>query len=506
MPGETITVRGNNFGDSRGNSRIELAGQVPTSSRYLSWSDSAIELAVPTGATSGLLYVITDGGRSNPVLFTNSESEPRARGELRTGPDLSSLDPVEVTVGETVTLLGGGFGRRRADSAVFFTPVAGDAPTLEVDAAAGGYLAWSDEAVTVRVPMGAGSGPVRMVTRRGSDLSELLTVSRPAGEIRYENPREWAVRQEVTLHSFGGNGEGEIYLWLPELQSSPAQRRIQLLNESHPSTVRFQERATLYEIAPPRQEAEEEDETSTVEEVRLARTFLFERYEVIAEVDPASVPVEYEVDDSFLRRYTRREERLRMGEEAITAFATNSVGRVRNRYEQANWIYRETHRLLEPDPRGESDPLAALESGSASSAGYAALMVAALREVGIPAREVSGVLFLEGVRSVAHRWVEFYLPAFGWFAADPALGDGLLVEQLPPRPAEIEASSFYFGGLDNRRGAFSHGEIPTPSMEMRGERRGPEEAYALQKSYEEASEGVGSYESEWPVPELIGSY
>lgn len=505
-PGDTVLIRGRNFGENRGQSRIELAGQEPTSSRYLSWSDSEIELVVPGGASSGLLYVITEGGRSNPVLFTNSESEPLAQGELERGPQLRSLDPLKVTAGESVTLFGIGFGRRRADSRVLFTPFGGDEPTLEVDAGAGGYLSWSDEAVTVRVPMGAGSGPVRLVTRRGSDLSELVNLVRPAGEVRYENPREWALRQEVSLHSFRGDGAGEIYLWLPDVQPSAAQRRIQLLNESHPPAVRFQEQARLYRLTPPRPATEQSEEEAAPEEIRLARTFLFERYEVAAEVEPSLVPVEYELDPAFLRRYTRPEERLRMGEEAIVAFASNSVGRVRNRYEQASWIYQETLRLLEPAPDGASDPLQALGEGPASSAGYAALMVAALREVGIPAREAAGVLFLEGVRSVPHRWVELYLPEFGWFPADPALGDGLFIDQLPPRPEESEAGSFYFGNLDNRRSIFSHGEIPTPSMEMRGEATRPSGAYALQKTYEEASDAVGEYESDWPVPELIGSY
>ncbi len=506
-PGETILIRGEDFGDNRGQSRVELAGQEPTSSRYLAWSDTEIELAVPTGATSGLLYVITSGGRSNPVLFTNTESEPTAQGELRMGPVIRSLDPVTVTIGDALTILGTGFGRRRGDSRVFFSPLQGDGPPLEVDALSGGYLSWSDEAITVRVPGGAGSGSVQLVTRRGNAESELLNLERPSGAVSYENPREWALRQQVSLHGFSGERSGEIYLWLPDLQWSPAQREVQLLNESHESAVRLHGRARLYELRPPPPvELEEGEEAAGPEELRVVRTFLFRRYEVTAEVDPAALPTEYTVDEAFLRRYRRPEARLRMGEEAITAFAAESVGRVTNRYEQASWIYREALRLLEPSPAGPSDPVEALEGGVASSAGYAALMVAALRELGIPAREVSGVLFLDDVRSVRHRWVEFFLEGFGWFPADPALGDGLFVEQLPPAPEDTALDALYFGRLDNRRGAFSHGEIPTPSMEMTGDPRFPEEPYSLQQTYEEAGAGIEAYESDWPVPELIGSY
>ncbi|MFP4425210.1 MAG: transglutaminase domain-containing protein [Spirochaetaceae bacterium] len=506
-PGERILIRGDDFGEERGQSRVELAGQVPTSSRYIAWSDGEIELDVPTGARSGLLYVVTPGGRSNPVLFTNSESEPTARGELRIGPAIESLNPVTVTEGEALTILGTGFGRRRGDSRVLFTPLDGEEPNLEVDALSGGYLSWSEEAITVRVPSGAGSGPVQLVTRRGNAGSELLNLDRPSGTASYENPREWAVRQEVTLHRFAGERSGEIRLWLPEPQWSPAQRGIQLLNESEQGAVRLYRQATLYELTPPPPAVSEEgEETETPEELRVIRTFLFRRYEVTAEVDPDAVPTEYSVDEAFLRRYRRPEPRLRMGEEPVRSFATESVRGVTNRYEQASWIYREALRLLEPDPSGPSDPVEALESGTASSAGYAALMVAALREVGVPAREVSGVLFLDDVRSVRHGWVEFFLQDFGWFPADPALGDGLFLDALPPSPEDTARDELYFGRLDNRRGAFSHGEIPTPSTELSEESRVPEEPYSLQLLYEEASPAVGEYESEWPVPELIGSY
>jgi transglutaminase-like putative cysteine protease len=506
-PGETILIRGADFGEERGQSRVELAGQEPTSSRYLSWSESEIELVVPTGATSGLVYVITSGGRSNPVLFTNAESEPLAQGELRTAPVITSLDPVTTTVGRSLTVLGHGFGRRRGDSRVLFTPLAEGEPSLEVDALFGGYLSWTEEAIRVRVPGGAGSGPVRLVTRRGSDDSELVNLERPSGTVSYNNPREWAVRQEVSLYGFSGEGGGDIYLWIPEVQESPAQREIQLLNESHKPVVRFHGEARLYRLSAPEPvTAEEGEETSGPQELRATRTFLFRRYEISAEIDPASLPTEYEVDEAFLRRYRRVEPRLRMGEEVITAFARESVGRVTSRYEQARWIYGEALALLEPDPRGAVDPVEAVETGTASSVGYAALMVAGLREVGVPAREVCGVLFLDDVRSVRHRWVEFFLDGFGWFPADPALGDGLFGEQFPPPPDEITPDTYYFGNLDNRRGAFSHGEIPTPAMEMTGNLRVPEEPYSLQETYEEATSGIGGYESDWPVPELIGSY
>jgi transglutaminase-like putative cysteine protease len=60
---------------------------------------------------------------------------------------------------------------------------------------------------------------------------------------------------------------------------------------------------------------------------------------------------------------------------------------------------------------------------------FASLMVALLRAARIPARMVGGYLFDENIldltqqswngNEIAHAWVEFYMPGFGWIPADP---------------------------------------------------------------------------------------
>lgn len=506
-PGELLRIRGENFGSLRGQSRIEIAGQEPTSSRYRSWSDTLIELSVPPGASSGLLYVVTDGGRSNPVLFTNVNSEPLVRGEFNTLPRIESIDPVVIGVAEVVTIYGHRFGRRRGDAEVYFTPLEGGEPQIPVDPASGGYRSWSDREISVRVPDGAGSGPVLLVTRDGTTESEVLTVERRGGSLSFGESREYALRQEVRLYEFAEGGQGQVRLWLPNVQSSVAQRSVQLLSESQEREFSLQGRASLYTVTPPpvvERPEEPGEELPGAQEVRLARTFLLERYEVAAQVDSAALPREYGLDGAFLRRYLRQEADIPVADEQIASFAERSVGRVTNRLEQGSWIFREIIRLTEPLSSGPSDPLEVLDSGQASSYGYATLMVSALRSLGIPARPVSGVLLLEEVTTVAHHWVEFFLPGFGWFPADPALADGMFSDQLlePPQPAE----QYYFGSLDNRRVAFSYGEIATPAVEMAAGREGPETLYARLGTYEEPTASMESYRSSWLLPELIGSY
>ncbi len=73
--------------------------------------------------------------------------------------------------------------------------------------------------------------------------------------------------------------------------------------------------------------------------------------------------------------------------------------------------------------------LSALQTGVGVCEDYADLMVALLRAAGVPARTVSGwmgnvqteviIADQSGMKSPGHMWLEYYLPGYGWVAADP---------------------------------------------------------------------------------------
>jgi transglutaminase-like putative cysteine protease len=70
-----------------------------------------------------------------------------------------------------------------------------------------------------------------------------------------------------------------------------------------------------------------------------------------------------------------------------------------------------------------------LERGNGSCSEYTFAYIAMCRSVGIPARYV-GSLVIRGDKAslddVYHRWVEIYLPNFGWVPVDPSGGDSKL--------------------------------------------------------------------------------
>ena len=91
-----------------------------------------------------------------------------------------------------------------------------------------------------------------------------------------------------------------------------------------------------------------------------------------------------------------------------------------------------------------------LKRGTGSCSEYSFLYIALCRAAGLPARYEAGVAVRGDdacTDNVYHRWVEVYLPNYGWIPVDPSRGD-------QPTPAGRAAS---FGMLSNRLFITTHG-------------------------------------------------
>jgi hypothetical protein len=90
-------------------------------------------------------------------------------------------------------------------------------------------------------------------------------------------------------------------------------------------------------------------------------------------------------------------------------------------YDTARSLHQTVMKTLtyeEPPPH--IDAVGVLQDGIADCGGYSALLVACLRNVGIPARCISG--FRQG-EQIPHVRVEFHLPGTEWIVADPTDGN-----------------------------------------------------------------------------------
>lgn len=93
---------------------------------------------------------------------TGPDPDPGPGGDV---PELETLVPGRTFAGDTLRIVGSGFGAKADDESVLFSAAGGTRATAEI-------LAWSDLEVRVLVPEEAVSGPV-VVTRAGEESEAL---------------------------------------------------------------------------------------------------------------------------------------------------------------------------------------------------------------------------------------------------------------------------------------------------------------------------------------------
>lgn len=488
-PGEEVVLTGRNFGSSV--ESLTFAGrELPTSS-ILSWSENEIRFVVPREADSGLLYVVTHRGRSRGRLVQIRESVPRTSfvGEGPGAPRITNTSSSEVTVGSLLTLEGENFGRSRRNSRVAFPTEDGGA--CAPCASEVTYAAWSDGAITVRVPSGARSGFLSVVTPWGGSNPIRIVVERPAGVLVHEQPLEIALRYGAAIDRVALSGDGEsdalpgeqdIVLRLPTVAEAPAQRGVRYLDDE-PSLFRFERVAADF-----RRE--------------VVRTLIVERYAVRSEINPAAISAAYEAETGFFEYYTRPLPPVPATDPGVVEIAASLRRGRASPFRIAEAAYVTTlDALVYALGLQDRSALAGLESGYGDDFTYAMLFTALTRAARVPARPVGGVLVTADEQVYPHFWAEFFVSGIGWIPVDPALGDGAFPAGFP---VPESPRRFYFGNLDSHRVAFHHGFDEAAVTYLDGVRVAPEDPYTLQRSYAEGGLRIDSFRLSWYNPRVIG--
>ena len=156
--GDRLTLTGGNFGSRRGTGYVLFGSVRPSAGDYVTWSDRRIVVKVPASARSGNVQVTTSNGTSGTRRLT-----------ISSGPQITSVSPNQVRYGQTITIRGTAFGTSRGTSRVVFH--GGTQPN------ASQYVSWSDTQLRIRVPVGARTGNVQVITTRGSDTFRLTVTS-----------------------------------------------------------------------------------------------------------------------------------------------------------------------------------------------------------------------------------------------------------------------------------------------------------------------------------------
>ena len=153
---QVVTIRGTGFGSIRGTSKVVFyLGQELSSSQYVSWSDTRIQVRVPTGARTGNLQVVT--ARGNDTFRVTI-----------TSPWIRTVSPRSGRANTLVTVTGSNFGSSRGSSSVRIGFAA--IPSIST---------WSSSRIQFRIPVNMRSGNLSVRTSEGTSNTVFLEVTSP---------------------------------------------------------------------------------------------------------------------------------------------------------------------------------------------------------------------------------------------------------------------------------------------------------------------------------------
>lgn len=150
-----------------------------------------------------------------------------------------------------------------------------------------------------------------------------------------------------------------------------------------------------------------------------------------------------QVPRSVRDRYLVDNPKYDMKNPVIQKAAAEAIGSEKNPYWIARKIYRYVHQKMRYEMVGGWDVAPkVLERGTGSCSEYSFVYISLCRAAGLPARYAGALVVRRDSASfddVFHRWVEVYLPPFGWIPVDPSRGD---------KPTEVERADA-FGALEH---------------------------------------------------------
>lgn len=501
LPGDTLHVYGANFGNSIEDSYIEISGNRLTSSSYISWTDSDIQVRLPQNVTDGLLYVVTSAGKSEAVNFTNKATIPvlvKNNTNVST-PFITDISEKNISIGKIVTILGKNFGTLRNNSKVFFSIESDDNSDDFISCSENNfdYEFWSNQEIRVRVPDGAKSGDIYINTNNGSSNLFNLKISNMPGTKNFTDKKTYllSVTANITAEEF--KGSADVILRVPRPIITPTQRNIEI-PVSNPEPVISDYMNTLVH--------QTTIDTKQNNKFSVAHSFVVPVYGIKTNIVSEKVkPYSKETLLKFTD-YLKEDDIVPSNNPIVIELKDKILSRISNPYLQAKAIYNHlinNFELLSELRPAESDVTELILDQKGDAYDFAMIFCAIARSAKIPCIPVSGVYVDSNMEAHNHWWNEFYIEDFGWIPVDCAFGNGL---EYATVYNDNETKSFYFGSIDSQHVIFSRGWNEIKSAHINGKVVYRPKTYALQSIWEEASTATEAYSSFWSNVYVTGVY
>lgn len=164
-PGDPIYIYGSHLGTAQGMGVVRFGNEIAT---VTGWSDTRIQVTVPSGSGAVSVTVTTPEGTSNPLSFEYRPAMP---------PSLISLIPSYGQAGDLIGIHGSHFGATQGTGIVKFGGVNAT------------VTAWTDRLIQAKAPAGSGTVPVTVMTGEGvSNAIPFVYRASPAPSISSLSP------------------------------------------------------------------------------------------------------------------------------------------------------------------------------------------------------------------------------------------------------------------------------------------------------------------------------
>lgn len=509
-PGDLIIITGRDFGAVRDTSYVEFGGSRLTSSSYISWTDTEIKVILPPNIQDGLVFVGVQNVRSKPAFFANATTAPVAvtASVQTTLPIITGISPEKLSPGVLMTISGSNFGNSRDKSKVYFSS---NREKMQAEEGAADdtfeficadendfdYQYWSDSEIRVYVPDGASDGVVFVQTSRGKSAQRTVAVDNKAGAKSFITPKTYVIQVSADIEDNSSDRDSSIILRVPRPFESAAQPSATLIESSPEPIIPDFQHTVIHQAQGGKYAAGKR---------RFTQNFAVTVYETRTNVVAARLNSISSVNKELYSAATSADEIVPSANEEIRALLSSVIGKERNPYNIAVLVYNymiQNFEILNTVRTGRVSPLDMLDSKKGDAYDFAVVFTALMRAAGIPSYTDSGVLVGVDLRAKNHWWCELYLPGFGWFPVDPALGAGM---EYQGWKKDVDAATFYFGNLDGQHILFSRGLNEIKSSSPNSKTVQKSRSFALQSVWEEASGKSIKYSSYWADPSVIGVY
>lgn len=451
VPGDQVVIEGDFLNSIEEYDVIEFAGKLVSSNYIKEWGADRIILQVPPSINSGMVYIVTQLGRSNGELFTNGNHIPGriANDTTHQLPFLFPLRDSRLSPGELLTLKGTCFGLRKFESEIYLQDenrriaLSREYPQL--------LELWSDHEVHIRMPDFKIMGTLLISSPVGDSNAVDIEIFRSGGSVLESKIDIYDLQYQLSFYPIKGElpkAKGIVVFPKPFdtlFQSSTLLATSQRVKSDHDLWSRLN-----FNIA--------SDVKSMVvsQDVRLKRKAFF------TDLDRTQLKRSYDLNSSLVQFYIDSHYVEQQQSKLIKDIAYILKKKKVTPIDRAEVNYNYVIDRLEPLSvlvalESPIDIKEAVESKKGNPLNYSSLFVALCRNQGIPARLFSG-LIESRVGWVAHSWAEFYIDGFGWIPVDPYLAD--TIGDSSDYFHISDKKSAYFGSIDSRRMELPDFEFP----------------------------------------------